>query len=176
MAKIGLTKLGLSKVQDIKTFEFNEQIIEVKQYLPIQEKLELISRVINQSTEESKFYNPGKLSVFFKLEIAYTYTNINFTDKQKEEFCKTFDLLESTGLFGVILDNLPQSELEVLLDWTLESVKSIYEYNNSARAILESLQTNYNNLDFDVTSLQDKIRDPETLSLLKEIAPLLDLA
>lgn len=176
MAKIGLTKLGLSKTQDIKTFEFNEQTIEVKQYLPIQEKLELISRVINQSTEESKFYNPGKLSVFFKLEIAYTYTNINFTDKQKEEFCKTFDLLESAGLFGVILDNLPQSELEVLLNWTLESVKSIYEFNNSARGLLESVQNDYNMLDLDLTKLQDKIKDPESLDLLKQIAPMLGLA
>ena len=43
MAKVSLTKLGLKVNQDIKTIEFNEQIIEVKQYLPINNKLELIN-------------------------------------------------------------------------------------------------------------------------------------
>ena len=39
MAKVSLTKLGLKVNQDAKSIEFNEQIIEVKQYLPINEKL-----------------------------------------------------------------------------------------------------------------------------------------
>ena len=55
MAKIGLTKLGLQKQDNATTMvEFNGQTIEIKTYLPIQEKLELISRIINKSTEESK--------------------------------------------------------------------------------------------------------------------------
>ena len=43
---INFTKLGLSKNNDIKTFTWNEQDIEVKQYLPIQEKLSLITKVL----------------------------------------------------------------------------------------------------------------------------------
>ena len=176
MAKISFSKLNLKKVDKIEQIEYNEQGIEIKQYLPIQQKLELLSSVITKATDNSKFFNPGQLSVFFKLEIVQAYTNINFTEKQKEDFCKTFDLLEENGLFLVILNKIPAEELKTLEAWLLESIKAIYEYNNSARAILESLQTDYKNLDFDVTSLQDKIRDPEVLSLLKEIAPLLDLA
>ena len=177
MAKIGLTKLNLQKKDNvITTVEINGQIVEIKSYLPIQEKLELISRIINKSTEESKFYNPGKLSLFFKLEVIYAYTNINFTDKQKEEFCKTFDLLESNGVIKTVLDAIPNTEVDTLVNWTLESVKAIYTYNNSVMGVLENLKNNYNELDFDITSLQNKIKDPESLELLKQLAPLLDLA
>lgn len=176
MAKIGLTKLGLQKQSDIVSIQINDQIIEVKQYLPIQEKLELISRIINASNEESKFYNPGKLSVFFNLEILQTYTNINLTDKQKEEFCKTFDLLASNNIFTQIIEAIPQTEINTLLNWTMESVKSLYEYGNSVRGILESVQNDYSDLDLDITKLQEKIKDPESLDLLKQIAPMLGLA
>ena len=47
MAKVAFSKLGLKVNQDIKTIEFNGQNIEVKQYLPIQDKLRLISNIIN---------------------------------------------------------------------------------------------------------------------------------
>lgn len=175
MAKISFSKLNLKKVDKIEKIEYNEQGIEIKQYLPIQQKLELLSSVIIKATDNSKFFNPGQLSVFFKLEIVQAYTNINFTEKQKEDFCKTFDLLEENGLFLVILNKIPAEELKTLEAWLFQSVKAIYEYNNSARAILESLQTDYKNLDFDLTSIQEKIKDPETLQILKEIAPLIDL-
>lgn len=175
MAKISFSKLNLKKVDKIEQIEYNEQWIEIKQYLPIQQKLELLSSVITKATDNSKFFNPGQLSVFFKLEIVQAYTNINFTEKQKEDFCKTFDLLEENGLFLVILNKIPTEELKALEAWLLESIKAIYEYNNSARALLESLKTDYNNLDFDISSLQEKIKDPQSLELLKEIAPLLDL-
>jgi len=46
MAKVTFTKLGLKVNQEIKTIEYNEQVVEIKQYLPIQEKLQLIGRVI----------------------------------------------------------------------------------------------------------------------------------
>lgn len=176
MAKVSFNKLGLKKIEEIATTEYNEQIIEIKQYLPVQQKLELLSKVITQAADSSKFYNPGQLQVFFVLELIQAYTNISFTEKQKEDFCKTFDLLAENGIISAIIHYIPEYEIETLRGWLKESIKAIYEYNNSARAILESLQTNYDNLNFDLDTIQDKVRDPETLSLLKEIAPLLNLA
>lgn len=176
MAKVSFNKLGLKKIEEVATTEYNEQIIEIKQYLPVQQKLELLSKVITQAADSSKIYNPGQLQVFFDLELIQAYTNISFTEKQREDFCKTFDLLEENGMISAIIHYIPEHEIETLQVWLKESIKAIYKYNNSARAILESLQASYNNLDFDITSLQDKVRDPETLSLLKEIAPLLNLA
>ena len=48
MAKVAFTKLGLKLNKDnVKTITFNDQEIEIKQYLPVNDKLALISRVIN---------------------------------------------------------------------------------------------------------------------------------
>lgn len=69
MAKVSLTKLGLKINQDVKNIDFNEQTIEVKQYLPVNDKLELISNVINSAHDENNFSNPVKVSVFTTLEI-----------------------------------------------------------------------------------------------------------
>jgi hypothetical protein len=49
MAKIGFTKLGLKQNNEIQIVEFNGQNIEVKQYLPVDEKLELITNVLELS-------------------------------------------------------------------------------------------------------------------------------
>jgi hypothetical protein len=55
MAKVSLTKLGLKVNQDIKTISFNGQEIEVKQYLPVNEKLILIGNIINASHDDNNF-------------------------------------------------------------------------------------------------------------------------
>ena len=72
----------------IKTVIINEQEIEIKQYLPVNEKLRLIGDVIAQAADENNFSNPIKLEVFTKLEIVFTYTNLSFTEKQKETYNK----------------------------------------------------------------------------------------
>ena len=42
MAKLSFNKLGLKINQEIKTANFGDFIIEVKQYLPVNDKLRLI--------------------------------------------------------------------------------------------------------------------------------------
>ena len=50
MAKVSFTKLKCKIDDSVKQVELNDEIsIEVKQYLPVQEKLALIGRVIMQA-------------------------------------------------------------------------------------------------------------------------------
>ena len=169
MAKVSLTKLGLKVNQDIKNIEFNEQIIEVKQYLPINEKLELISSVINSSADENNFSNPIKENVFLTLEILYHYTNINFTDKQKEDPVKLYDLVVSSGLVNKVTDLIPEEELDEVINGVAQSVKAIYTYRNSALGILESISQDYSALNLDATEIQQKLADPDNMALLKQV-------
>ena len=169
MAKVSLTKLGLKVNQDIKNIEFNEQIIEVKQYLPINEKLELISSVINSAADENNFSNPVKENVFLTLEILYHYTNINFTDKQKEDPVKLYDLVVSSGLVNKVTDLIPEEELDEVINGVAQSVKAIYTYRNSVLGILESISKDYSNLDLDATEIQQKLADPDNMTLLKQV-------
>ena len=169
MAKVSLTKLGLKVNQDIKNIEFNEQIIEVKQYLPINEKLELISSVINSAADENNFSNPVKENVFLTLEILYHYTNINFTDKQKEDPVKLYDLVVSSGLVNKITDLIPEEELDEVINGVAQSVKAIYTYRNSALGILESISQDYSALNLDATEIQQKLADPDNMALFKQV-------
>ena len=169
MAKVSLTKLGLKVNQDVKNIEFNEQNIEVKQYLPINEKLELISSVINSAADENNFSNPVKENVFLTLEILYHYTNINFTDKQKEDPVKLYDLVVSSGLVNKVTDLIPEEELDEVINGVAQSVKAIYTYRNSALGILESISQDYSALNLDATEIQQKLADPDNMALLKQV-------
>ena len=169
MAKVSFTKLGLKKNEEVGILHINEQDIEVKQYLPINEKLELISSVINSAADENNFSNPVKENVFLTLEILYHYTNINFTDKQKEDPVKLYDLIVSSGLVNKVTDLSPEEELDEVINGVAQSVKAIYTYRNSALGILESISKDYSNLDLDATEIQQKLADPDNMALLKQV-------
>lgn len=169
MAKVSLTKLGLKVNQDIKTIEFNEQTIEVKQYLPVNDKLELISNVINLSHDDNNFANPVKVSIFTTLEVMYAYTNINFTDKQKEDPAKLYDMLISTRLAKKVINAIPEEEYKEILSGVFDSINAVYTYQNSIMGILDTISTDYSALNFDATEIQKKIGDPDNMALLKQI-------
>lgn len=169
MAKVSLTKLGLKVNQDIKTIEFNEQIIEVKQYLPINDKLELISNVINLSHDDNNFANPVKVSVFTALEIMYAYTNINFTDKQKEDPTKLYDMLISSGLVAAVVNAIPEPEYHEVLCGVSDSIDAIYAYKNSVMGILETVIADYSSMNLDATNIYNKLADPENMDLIKQV-------
>ena len=49
MAKLAFSKLGLKVNNQVVNISYNDNDIEIKQYLPINDKLKLISDVINNS-------------------------------------------------------------------------------------------------------------------------------
>ena len=169
MAKVSLTKLGLKVIQDIKTISFNGQEIEVKQYLPVNEKLILIGNIVNASHDDNNFANPVKVSIFTALEIMYTYTNINFTEKQKEDPSKLYDMLISSGLVKEIVNAIPEEEYHEILCGVSDSIEAIYTYRNSAMGIMESITADYGELSFDVSEIQKKLADPTNMALLKDV-------
>lgn len=169
MAKVSFTKLGLTKPQGFVELCLNEQIIEVKSYLPVNEKLELISNVINLSADDNNFANPVKVMVYSTLEIIEAYTNISFTDKQKENPTKLYDLLEGNGVTKMIFNAIPEDELIMLEDAIKESIEAVYTYKNSVMGILESMSSDYSNLNLDVDDLYTKMADKENLNVLRDV-------
>lgn len=169
MAKLSFNKLGLTKNQDIVNIAFNDQVIEVKQYLPVNDKLHLISNVINQSADDNNFANPIKVNVFTVLEIVDFYTNISFTEKQKEDPTKLYDLIVSNNLARMIASAIPQVELDELMSGIKDSIEAVYKYKNSALGIMETISTDYSNLDFNASEIQSKLADPENMAFLKDV-------
>jgi hypothetical protein len=99
----------------------------------------------------------------------YAYTNINFTEKQKEDPAKLYDLLTSSGLVAEIIDLIPEEESSEIINGVTNSIKSIYDYHNSVMGILEAVTTDYSNLNLDASEIQKKLGDPENMALLKQV-------
>lgn len=169
MAKIGFTKLSLKRKNQVKTITINNNQIEIKQYLPVNEKLDLIARVINGAHDQNNFPNPIKIEVIGTLEMIMAYTNISFTEKQKEDIPKLYDLLEENGVIKDIISQIPEDEYNFIIDGINKTVDAVYTYNNSVLGILESVSQDYSNLDFDIEKIQQAISNPENLELLKDV-------
>jgi hypothetical protein len=152
--------------------KFNNFEIEVKKYLPIQDKLRLISNVINNSLSESTegFYNPVKVDVFAAVEAVMAYTNIEFTEEEKENIPMLYDLFVSTGFLDTFVkEGIGEFEFFQIKTYTEACIRAIYDYDHSAMGILEKLNTDYTNLNLDVTTLHEKLADANALPLLKDI-------
>ena len=169
MAKVAFSKLALPKTSTTGTVEINEQSVEVKKYLPVDEKLALIGEAINESHDENNFPNPLKIEVFFTLGVIKYYTNISLTEKQLETPTKIYDMLVNQGTFGLITTMIPPKELNSLKESLNKTIDAIYTYQNSALGILESISKDYTNLNLDAAGIQKTIADPNNLALLKDV-------
>ena len=176
MARIPFTKLKCKINTNEIPVQIGEETIAVKQYLPIQDKLELIGKVIMAAHEQDENYsNPVKASVYRDLEVIFAYTNISFTDKQKEDLPKLYDILYSSGVIAEVLKNIPENEYTEIVLGVKDSIEAIYKYKNSVLGILDNIKSNYNQTEFDVEALQKALADLGNSPIVKEILPLLDL-
>lgn len=173
MANIAFTKLGLKKNQEVKTIVLNEQNIEVKQYLPMNDKLDLMGKVLTDSQDENNFANPIKLEIFTNLYLIKFYTNITFTEKQWEDIPKLYDLLESNKVFDLIRESIPVDEISAIEEGIKKSADAVYTYRNSVMGVIEILGKDYNVAQFDLENLQNLLsNNSEELDMLKKIMPL----
>lgn len=174
MAKVPFSKLQASVDGGAtRMFYYNkageEVYYEVKHYLPIKEKLELVSNIINQSVDDNGFYNPMRVKMFMVLEITYAYTNLSFTDKMKEDPFKLYDILVSTGIFTDIIDVIREKDWSEIQENVWKTIENIYGYRNSVMGILDTINTDYSNLNLDATEIQKKLADPDNMTLLKDV-------
>jgi hypothetical protein len=138
MAKVSFTNLKLKINSEVKEIKYNDVAIEIKQYLPIEEKIDLI-QIALQNAEENGIYNDIRLDMYFHLYLVYLYTNLNFTDKQKEDEYKLFDILESNGLIDAVIGAIPESEYDRLLRYIEVFKHDILTYKNTAGAVLQTV-------------------------------------
>ena len=170
MAKVPFSKLKCKINEDSIPLQIGEETIAVKQYLPIQEKLELIGKVIMAAHEQDENYsNPVKAGVYRDLEVIFAYTNISFTDKQKEDLPKLYDMLYSSGIITEVLKNIPEDEYMEIVFGVRDSIEAIYKYQNSVLGILDTIKADYSNLEYDANAIKESLGNPENLSLLKNV-------
>lgn len=175
MVKVSLTKLNKIKSLDPIDIKIGEEIISVVQYLPLEKKLTVMQNIIEQAgNNEEGFYNIVKLSVFYTIEMLRVYTNISFTEKQLEDPQKLYDIIVLNNIWETVKDSIPEKERDYIWDNTCALAREITDYNHSALGILKMARADYGETDFNIASIMENIKDPETLGLMKEILPLAD--
>ena len=169
MAKTAYSKLKLKVNEEIVPVQIGEVTIGVKKYLPVQEKLALIGRVIELAHDlENNYSNPVKVEIYTILEVIKAYTDITFTEKQEEDIPKLYDQFISSGAWDTILEAIPENEYSTIQWGVTTCIESIYKYRNSVLGILDSMGKDYSDLNFDLDTINEKISNPETLTFIKD--------
>lgn len=171
MARFPYTKLNAKVNQEVVTIavEGATNPIEVRQYLPVDEKLGLIGRVIELAHDTNNFSNPVKREVCYILEMITTYTNITFTEKQLEAPNKLYDALLSSGWVSTIMETIPEEERNAVWNGIIDTTNAYYNYRNSVFGIMETLSQDYSNLNFDIESLANNLSNGENVQFLKDV-------
>ena len=111
--------------------------IEVLQYLPIEDKIDLIQIALQKSLENG-IYNEIKLDMYFNLYIVYMYSNIEFTDEEKEDEFKLYNELQSNDIIAHVIAGMEDGEYDCLLDYLKTMQESNEIYRTSVAALLQT--------------------------------------
>lgn len=132
--------------------------------------MDIAQSVIQQVIDfNNEFLNEFAFHMYMDLAIVFNYTNLSFTDKQKEDLYKLYDLLVGSGFIKELKKQVDCNQTDDLEVYTYETLNGYYKYRNSIYGIMDVMNQNYSNLNLDINELQDKISNPESLSLVKDI-------
>lgn len=138
MTKISYASMKLKPITSTHILKWNDMNIEVLDYLPIEDKYDLVMITLQKSFEDG-YYNPLKIDMYFHLHLIYMYTNITFTDKQREDENKLYDTLKSNGFIDVFLTDLSDSQYDELFIWINETKEELLKQSRSFNGILKTL-------------------------------------
>lgn len=140
--KVSFTNLKMKVNISTKEISINPSTtIEVAQYLPIEDKIDMITIAL-QNAEENGYYNPMKLDMYLDLYMIYMYTNFNFTDKQKEDEAKLYDILRSNGIIEAVKNTIPDDEYQELNYYVNEMKEVKTKYKHSFASVLNDFVYN----------------------------------
>lgn len=138
MAKVTFSSLKLKVKDDIKTIKIGEKEIEVKQYLPAKEKNELLEISLQRAVQGTVF-NSFLADVYFHTYLIMEYTNITFTDTQREDLLKLYDILETNDIINTVVAAIPEDEYKYLMNEFEAMCNKFAKYLVSAKCIADDI-------------------------------------
>ena len=149
--------------------KINDSIeLDVRTYLPIGAKADLITWVVNMATDEATgCISPIRLEAFFTIAVIQRYAAIEID--ADESYADVYDIFEQTGVTEKIMSAIPEDELQFLQELTQDTVEDIVRYNNSFTGIMNAMKDNAGEMDSILGDTLDKVKNAEGLELLSEI-------
>jgi hypothetical protein len=163
-------KLIKENDQPLNIIKINEQDVEIKYYIPTNQKLEIVTNVLrNLVQNEYSFVNTIQLDVYLMIEIIKNYTNIEFAEDDLDNPAELYDQLNIQGIIDKVINKLPREELDYLIKGTNDTINSYYEQRNSLRGIMEDIVKDYGELDLNAENIQNKLNNSENIDFLKTV-------
>lgn len=142
--------------------------LSVRTYLPIAEKISLITYVVDHALDESTGrFSPVRVGLFFDLAIAHFYGGIDFEDDVIA--LDAYDAMEVNGILTQIVSAIPQEEYDNIMSLVLETVKDIADYNSSFAGILQIASQDSVDLTQQIETALGQVKNREGLEILSEI-------
>lgn len=169
-----MSKLSFKTFSSIKTIEpatlkINETEVAVEQYLPLAQKTALIEKVLSAAMDDTGFFSPIRLKVYYTIEMISSYTNINITDKMLENADKTYDAIVMNNLGTKVLEAIPQEEQDCIWNGIQECAKAIASYQNSFVGMMKNSAKDFDATKLDLEGLMATLDQPEKVGLVKEV-------
>lgn len=140
MAKVTFTSLKLKIKDEVKKVTIADKEVEVKQYLSASDKYDLIM-ISLQEAKENSIYNDFKIDVLLHLNMVFMYTNLSFTDKQREDLFNLYDILESNDVINTVIQAIPQEEIQTIYNCVNKIMRDSMIYENSVAGVVNTVIT-----------------------------------
>ena len=135
---MNLNSLNLQTTSPTTTITINDQQINILNYLPVSDKVDLIEITLQKAEMENHLYNQTLLDIFFDLNILYLYTDIEFSDEDREDELKLYDILETNGVIEEVVKNMNEDEYNYLRNTLMIQKGNRMRYRTTAAAAIQS--------------------------------------
>ena len=118
-----------------KTVKINDKEVQVKQYLPISDKMDLV-QVTLQKADNGRYFDQLALDMFFELNLVYLYTNIEVTQEDRDDEFALYDRWTNDGTISTVISEIPDKEYARLSDAVDNGVTDLMKYRGTAAAVI----------------------------------------
>lgn len=164
--------LGL-EMGDIETtaIKINDTTeLKVRSYLPIAEKGNLVTFVINGALDNmTGCFSPLRLEVYFAVAIVKWYAGVSFENQELMDIGNIYDILEANYVVSKVMGAIPEGELEFIESLVKDTAEDIARYNNSFAGMMSAMSGDASSLDEQLSEILEKIKNKEGMELLSVI-------
>ena len=137
MGTVEYKNLGLKNEPGLVIFKWNGIDIELVKNLSVSDKYDIVMITLQKSFEDG-IYNPIKLDMYFHLNLVYAYSNIVFSDEDRQDEEKLYNELNTSGFLDKFLTLINENDYKEMLDNIEEISELKMKYNASAANFLRT--------------------------------------
>lgn len=155
-----------------RTIKLNSGVeLEVRAYLPIDDKANLITWAINLALDDrTGCISPVRFEVCFALGVVKWYAGIEFDDDVS--LSDIYDMFEQNEVINQVMGAIPVDEIDFVRDLAKDTAEDIVRYNNSFMGMIQNTNTDTLALSDEVRNIVDAIQNGkglEQLSVIKDV-------